>query len=1085
MAEGLVEVAGEANPLTLQNIILVLTAAASSVPQQVQTGTKQLQNWEKREGYYPLLQEVFVTYTLPLEVRYLSIIQLKNGVDKYWRKATSSAIKLRDKQQIKERIIQAGVSEPANQLALHNALIIAKIFRNEFPADWPDAFNIIIECLRSSIHPDSGANPNPLLLSRTLLILLQVVKELSTARLEKIKRGLWSVAPELFHIVANIYVDKVQKWTGILEGRESDASDALQTIETSVLALKILRRLMVSGFEYPNRDSPASSFWALSLTHLGNFYTLLQKGSAKSSPDMERLIGKHILQFSKLHLDMARTHPAAFGRLPQTIEMMQSYWGLIVELGKNYGTTDLSKLIVGREGDADDQESPLLEKIGLKALFLLRTCAKIAFYAVHTFKYQGQEWKDERDQTVQLFKTQMFNEDFVVQVMEYIVTRFFVFRASDLREWEEEPEEWERREEELADAWEFSIRSCAEKLFLDLVVNFKELLVPKLLTVFYTYASKLPLPAAHHSIDLLRANNQVDTQNKDILLKDSLYSAVGQAAATLDKELDFNAFLLSTLVPEIQIQEPGYNIIRRRIAILLGQWVPIKHADLDKTAIYSIFQHLLNKDDPTNDQVVRVTAGRQLKLVLNTYDFSAGLFQPFSVPILQSLMQLIQEAALSETQMGLLETVRAIVVKMERHISPFADQIISMLPSLWEKSGEEHLMKQAILTLLTALIQSMNEESTRYHSIILPLIQKSIEPGSDTLVYLLDESLDLWEAVLSVTPAPASPELLGMFPLVFSVFEMGDAVRVALDITESYILLAPNEFLNGDICFKLLSVLESFLHPKSHSRIGIVPYIAELLIRTGEYSTGESEQVYASIAKAFVASSFLPTSLAELHGAYKARIETGPNRTRSLLHGVSETDYFSVLARLALASPLNFVSAVTSAIPGEPINQTFKWLLSEWFSHFDQISDINKKKLHCLAVTHLLTMNGPTSQPPLYLLDHMQSYLTVWTSLIIELSEGADDSDDPRQGDYLVTWNKPDQTYDADGKYSEGEQAQLIRRRAWTLSDPTFKLNIRDFVRAHLHIVVDNSGGLERFRADWLVNVDSTITHEFGQLGIY
>jgi hypothetical protein len=63
-------------------------------------------------------------------------------------------------------------------------------------------------------------------------------------------------------------------------------------------------------------------------------------------------------------------------------------------------------------------------------------------------------------------------------------------------------------------------------------------------------------------------------------------------------------------------------------------------------------------------------------------------------------------------------------------ISPYADQIVSLLPPLWEQSGDEHLMKQAILTLLSSLIHSMKQESIRYHPIILPLIQKSVEPGS-------------------------------------------------------------------------------------------------------------------------------------------------------------------------------------------------------------------------------------------------------------------------------------------------------------------------------------------------------------------
>jgi hypothetical protein len=51
-----IEVPGEANPLTAQNLFNSLAAAASSVQQQVQIGTQQLQHWEKQDGFYPLLQ---------------------------------------------------------------------------------------------------------------------------------------------------------------------------------------------------------------------------------------------------------------------------------------------------------------------------------------------------------------------------------------------------------------------------------------------------------------------------------------------------------------------------------------------------------------------------------------------------------------------------------------------------------------------------------------------------------------------------------------------------------------------------------------------------------------------------------------------------------------------------------------------------------------------------------------------------------------------------------------------------------------------------------------------------------------------
>lgn len=51
-----VELPGEANPMSLQNVLSALILAASSTQQQVQTGAQQLQNWEKQEKYFSFLQ---------------------------------------------------------------------------------------------------------------------------------------------------------------------------------------------------------------------------------------------------------------------------------------------------------------------------------------------------------------------------------------------------------------------------------------------------------------------------------------------------------------------------------------------------------------------------------------------------------------------------------------------------------------------------------------------------------------------------------------------------------------------------------------------------------------------------------------------------------------------------------------------------------------------------------------------------------------------------------------------------------------------------------------------------------------------
>lgn len=95
----------------------------------------------------------------------------------------------------------------------------------------------------------------------------------------------------------------------------------------------------------------------------------------------------------------------------------------------------------------------------------------------------------------------------------------------------------------------------------------------------------------------------------------------------------------------------------------------MKPDELNMNAVYQIFQHLLNKNDPLNDLAVRITAGRQLRNVLEPYVFAPEVFLPFAPNILGSLMPLIQETESSETKMGLLETVRTVVVKLEDKVS--------------------------------------------------------------------------------------------------------------------------------------------------------------------------------------------------------------------------------------------------------------------------------------------------------------------------------------------------------------------------------------------------------------------------------
>jgi hypothetical protein len=354
----------------------------------------------------------------------------------------------------------------------------------------PDLFQQLLHILSSAAQPGAYR----LILPRALLILLYIVKDLSTGRLPKTRQSLQTVTPESFTVLGRIYVDKVQSWQSFFHDGGDDEGGALEDMEVSLLIIKALRRLIISGYDFPGREKGVQEFWTLTQTYLGEFLPYVLQGD-KLASGPRRLIEKHLMQLSKFHLAMATTHPSSFALLSGSVELIQHrYWPLISQLADSWGSKSLDSAQIGTDGDADD-EAPILERLGLKGLLLIRACVKMVFYPAQTFRYRHQQEKEERLQAIQKIRSQLLTESVVQEMMGTLVQRFFVFRPSDLRVWEEEPDEWEKMEEGAED-WEFAIRPCAEKLFLDLAKNFKDLIIPPLLQVFSQLASQYSLVTA-------------------------------------------------------------------------------------------------------------------------------------------------------------------------------------------------------------------------------------------------------------------------------------------------------------------------------------------------------------------------------------------------------------------------------------------------------------------------------------------------------------------------------------------------------------------------------------------------------------
>ena len=267
----------------------------------------------------------------------------------------------------------------------------------------------------------------------------------------------------------------------------------------------------------------------------------------------------------------------------------------------------------------------------------------------------------------------------------------------------------------------------------------------------------------------------------------------------------------------------------------------------------------------------------------------------------------------------------------------------------------------------------MQADSQRYHPIFIPLIRTSIDTSSELRSsYLSEDGLELLSIVLMQTPSEAvSPDLISLVQYVLPLVDIRSAKKT-LEIIELYIHLIPTEILSNVVI--VLDPLVSLLRSARREGTGTATSLVEILIRQAD-SLGGIPAV-SELTQSLLSSDWLSITLSGLHNAFLAHQTSGPNRTISSIDGVVETDYLNVLARLAVASPSLFITALDATNyggdnPQGTLGQKLDWLLTEWFSHIDSIGHPVHKKLHCLALTALLE----TAQP--WILGRLQSLMTV------------------------------------------------------------------------------------------------------------
>ena len=285
-----------------------------------------------------------------------------------------------------------------------------------------------------------------------------------------------------------------------------------------------------------------------------------------------------------------------------------------------------------------------------------------------------------------------------------------------------------------------------------------------------------------------------------------------------------------------------------------------------------------------------------------------------------------QESESEETKLTILETIRLVVTRLESHVEPLGDYVMSTVATTFGGVGSEDFMvKIAIVGIFNALVTSMETRSQRYHPMMVPLISETAQPTSDLHLSLIDEVLDLWNSILAYSSPPVAPEIVTLAPRALPILTYGsETAGQALEAVESYIMLAPEAVLGDDLRRPFVEALAEMVEVRSREQARKASQCLEYLIRAA-FDLGKSQGISIIVQDLF-AVGFVPKVFAGLLAAWQARQTTGPRRRAAKLSASSEGDFFAILARLALADPAIFIDLVQTM---GPIEQFWPLLMSE------------------------------------------------------------------------------------------------------------------------------------------------------------
>ncbi|KAL0821295.1 hypothetical protein ABMA28_005894 [Loxostege sticticalis] len=737
-------------------VLDTLNRATSQDTEVLKPAEKKLQEWEIEPGFYSVLLDVLSNHSIDINVRWLAVMCFKNGVDRYWRRNAPNAITEEEKQKLRLGLLTTNIlSEPVTQIATQQAVLISKIARFDCPTNWPNLVPDLIGALKA---------PQPLVQHRSLLIFHHLVKALASKRMIGDRRVFQELTNSVFAFILNLWHENTEVFLrNIQEGAATEL--ITEHLEKALLCLRILRKLTVFGFKKAHESQDAVAFLNVVFDRAKTSLECRKLLKGRGIYPLE-LCEKFIIHLTKVALGVLSFHPFSYVPLIRPSLQFALYY-CFTEQGMTLG----------------------YERFTIQCLNIVKGVLLCAEYKLP----KGTEPAKE-PLTIEAHQAKMdvLDPNTVCHMCRHLVSHYFVLSADDLALWDAEPESFAT--DEAGESWKYSLRPCTEALFMELF-QFRNVLAPELVRLLAS----------------LQQSQIAPDDLPSILKKDAVYNAVGLAAFDLYDDVDFDEWFTNVLSQELKIKDNNYRIIRRRVCQLIGQWCGVRASQSLRPAMYEALLEPLSR--PDEDAAVKLAAAEALRSTIDDFNFDVEQFAPYAPHAIAALYELLVESEECDTKMHVLHVVSYIMERCGAHVARGGGTgaLFAYLPQLWGHAASAHhnMLRAAALATIHHLLKALGECAPSIRPWILSVVNESTKLSEPAHVYLLEDALELWLAILE-TSQVADPPLLQLADNLYPILEQSsEHLRIVVYIMQAYTLLCPEEFLlgPGGKCMALLDEL--------------------------------------------------------------------------------------------------------------------------------------------------------------------------------------------------------------------------------------------------------------------------------------